>query len=101
MATHQELLQKIADLQKQADLLKNSERKGVIDQVNGLIADFDIKPSELRFAGKAAKGGKKSVAVKYRDSAGNTWSGRGRTPTWLAAAESNGKRRESFLVTAG
>jgi DNA-binding protein H-NS len=97
MTSHQVLLEQIAELQKQADLLKNTERKGVIDQVNGLIADFDIKASELRFGGKA-KPSKKTVAVKYRDSAGNSWTGRGRTPTWLVAAEAAGKKRDSFLV---
>jgi DNA-binding protein H-NS len=62
-----------------------------------LIAEFDIRASELRFGGKT-KSSKKTVAVKYRDSAGNTWSGRGRTPTWLVAAEAAGKKRESFLL---
>lgn len=97
MKTHQELMDQIAELQKQADSLKHSERKGHVDQVNSLIAEHGIKASELRFGGKT-KGSKKTVAIKYRDGAGNTWSGRGRTPKWLAAAESAGKKRESFLV---
>lgn len=97
MKTHQELLDQIAELQKQADQLKNSERKGAIDQVNSLIAEFDIRASELRIGGSKPKTGRKTVAIKYRDSQGNTWTGRGRTPKWLAAAEAAGKKRESFL----
>jgi DNA-binding protein H-NS len=36
--------------------------------------------------------------VKFRDEAGNTWSGRGKTPRWLADAEKAGKKREQFAV---
>ena len=41
---------------------------------------------------------RKKVAVKYRDKAGNTWTGRGRAPRWIVAAEKAGKKREQFLV---
>ncbi len=99
MTTHAELMKQIADLQKQADHLQSSERKGAIDQVNSLVAQFGIKVSEVRFNVKSGANRKtSSVAVKYRDSSGNTWTGRGRTPRWLAEAETHGKRRESFLV---
>jgi DNA-binding protein H-NS len=37
------------------------------------------------------------VAVKYRNGS-DIWSGRGRTPKWLADAEASGANRESFLV---
>jgi DNA-binding protein H-NS len=38
------------------------------------------------------------VAIKYRDEAGNTWTGRGKTPRWLVEAEKAGKPRESFKI---
>lgn len=50
-------------------------------------------------AGKSKLAGRR-VAVKYRDDKGNTWTGRGRPPLWLAAAEKAGKNRDSFLVGA-
>jgi DNA-binding protein H-NS len=40
------------------------------------------------------------VAVKYQDGQGNTWTGRGRTPVWLAAAEKAGRHRDEFKVAA-
>jgi DNA-binding protein H-NS len=40
----------------------------------------------------------RKVAVKYRDEKGNTWTGRGKTPRWLVAAEKAGKNRETFKV---
>jgi DNA-binding protein H-NS len=37
-------------------------------------------------------------AAKYRGPNGEEWSGRGRTPKWLAALEAEGRGREEFLV---
>lgn len=50
--------------------------------------------------GKGRKGGKGSVAIKYRDpkNPDNTWTGRGRMPRWLQAAVDGGKKKESFLL---
>lgn len=50
--------------------------------------------------GKGRRGGKGSVAIKYRDpkNTENTWTGRGRMPRWLQAAVHNGRRKESFLI---
>jgi DNA-binding protein H-NS len=44
----------------------------------------------------ALKGRK--VPIKYRGPKGETWTGRGLAPRWLAALEAKGKRRERFLV---
>ncbi|MBM4232027.1 MAG: H-NS histone family protein, partial [Gammaproteobacteria bacterium] len=32
------------------------------------------------------------------DDKGNTWTGRGKTPRWLAAAEKAGAKRDQFLT---
>jgi DNA-binding protein H-NS len=37
--------------------------------------------------------------VRYRGPSGETWSGRGRAPNWLAAYEAVGQNREDFRVT--
>ena len=37
-------------------------------------------------------------AAKYRGPNGEEWSGRGRTPKWLAVLEAEGRGREEFLV---
>lgn len=50
-----------------------------------------------RQANRGLKGTK--VPVKYRDQAGNEWSGRGSKPRWLVAALDGGKSIESFLVS--
>lgn len=39
------------------------------------------------------------IAPKYRDQAtGDTWTGRGKPPRWLSAAERAGTSREAFLI---
>jgi DNA-binding protein H-NS len=75
---------------------QNAERAAVRQKLidTAKQAGFDI--NEL--FGRARKG-KGTVAVKYRDKAGNTWTGRGRMPRWMVAATKGGKaKREDFLV---
>jgi len=54
---------------------------------------IDAAPSR---APSPAKG--KKVAAKFKDDAGNTWSGRGSQPRWVRAAVEAGKTLEEFLV---
>lgn len=51
-------------------------------------------------AAKSSRGGRKlgKVAPKYRGPKGELWTGRGRSPRWLAALEGDGKKRESYLI---
>jgi DNA-binding protein H-NS len=58
---------------------------------HGKVATRSGKPG-----GAGRKRGK--VAPKYRGPGGETWTGRGRTPRWLAALEADGKKRESYLL---
>ncbi|WP_407510814.1 H-NS histone family protein [Ralstonia sp. GP101] len=37
-----------------------------------------------------------TVAVKYRDTNGNVWSGRGRQPFWLVKALAGGRSARTF-----
>ena len=46
-------------------------------------------------------GTKRRAPVKYRCPSGQTWSGRGRAPTWLRALEAEGHTREEFRVIEG
>jgi DNA-binding protein H-NS len=60
------------------------------------------KPAKAESAAKSkkaasvAKGTK--IAAKYKDDAGNAWSGRGSQPRWLRAAIEGGKKLEDFAV---
>jgi DNA-binding protein H-NS len=47
---------------------------------------------------RSSKRAGRKVAIKYRDDKGNTWTGRGKTPRWLVAAEKSGKHRDQFKI---
>jgi len=108
MTTYNELLKQIETLTRQAEELRKSEIDSVIADIkdkmqkHGLtVADLrDDKPGSRSGSGKKASSTSGSkVAAKYRNtSTGETWSGRGRTPKWLAEAEAGGAKRESFAV---
>lgn len=70
------------------------------------LEEFAVDPPATgrRKTAKAVQVGKKGtkkrapVPAKYRDDAGNTWSGRGSQPRWLVAALAGGKKLESMAV---
>lgn len=102
MATYQEIVQKISELQKQAEEIKAREQAAVIAEIREKIEQFGLTAEDLGFGGKAPAGKKvpaaRKVPVRYRDSAGNTWTGRGKRPGWLTQALANGKSMDDFLI---
>ena len=115
------LKEKIIALQKQLAAAENSKAPA-IKKVVTLMKKLGVTLVDLsgtasagagrrgRPPGKSGKNGKtngavkrakrvgKPVPIKYRDDKGNTWTGRGKTPRWLAGAEKTGKHREQFKV---
>lgn len=55
-------------------------------------------PRARRAAGKT--GPKITIAPKYRDDAGNTWTGRGSRPRWVQAALAEGKTLDDLRIPA-
>lgn len=108
MKTYQAVRAEIAKLEKQAEDLRRQELKSVIAQVRQVIADYDLTAADLGLGGgrtRAAATGRKRAApagrrasagvAKYRDpKTGQTWTGHGRPPAWIAAA----KDRNVFLI---
>jgi DNA-binding protein H-NS len=98
---------KIKKLQKQAESIESQYNKGV-SQAVGVIRQFNLTLADWKRAwslvgkkgrSKSAKKHKtKKVPIKYSDDKGNEWSGRGRTPLWLVAAQKSGKKPGDFLV---
>lgn len=99
---------KIAELRRQAEQLRNQERAGVIEELRRKIAEYGITASDLRLTARGP--GKRSVsaspakaaapaAAKYRSPTGETWSGgRGRKPRWVVEALAAGKSLEEFEI---
>lgn len=96
-----DLIAKRDELNRQIEAALKAERSGAIAQAKELISQFQLSAAELGLAGKtvaAPSKTRKPVEAKYRGPKGETWTGRGRTPGWLAALEAAGQKRESFLI---
>jgi len=113
----------IASLQKQADEIKAKDFQSTVQEILTKMQAFGItvkdlqavKPGKLGKLGrgrpkaveskaaKVVKVPKKSttpVAAKFRGPNGETWSGRGLTPRWLATLIAQGQAKEAFAINA-
>lgn len=98
MASYQDILKQIEMLKSKAEEQRRKELRQVIDEINGKIAEFGLRPTDLKFPG-GRRGKRRAAAAKYRNpSTGETWSGRGRAPRWLLDAEKRGTSRDQFLI---
>jgi len=101
MANYKELLAQREVLDKQIEELRQAELRSAIEQVRQMIAEWRLTAEDCGFKSIAASVSKKAklaVAAKYRGPNGETWSGRGRAPMWLAAFEAEGRQRSEFLI---
>lgn len=104
----------IARLQKQANEIRAKEFDSTVSDILAKMAAFGITLKDLqakpRKSGKAkpgrpvkvsvkkAGGERKSVAAKYKGPNGETWSGRGLTPKWMATLIESGSSKDAFLI---
>lgn len=91
------------DLRKQLETERKGERVHAIVAAKELIKAHDLTASDLGFSGKGAAkriGDKRNVvAPKYQDpDSGKTWTGRGKSPSWLSAQLAAGRTKEEFLI---
>ncbi len=114
-----DLQSQIEKLQKQANEIKAKEFSSTVQEILAKMQAFGITVKDLQSAkpargskagrgkeaagktAKPAKAVKKStqpVAAKYRGPNGETWSGRGLTPKWLAALVAQGQSKDAFLI---
>lgn len=98
MSNYQNLLAQREELNKAIAQAKALETSNAISQAKEIISDFGLTVDEVFPAqGTPAKANRKSgkkVEAKYRDvSTGQTWTGRGKEPRWIA-----GKDRAPFLI---
>jgi DNA-binding protein H-NS len=101
-----QITKQIEKLQKEADALRQSELKGVVDRIKVAISHYGLTPDQLGFgktavnSAKLAKAGasnsKKAVAPRFANGEGQVWSGRGPRPHWLREALANGRSLEEF-----
>jgi DNA-binding protein H-NS len=96
MATYKQLTAQLEKLHKEVAAAREKEIAQAIADIKQKVAEYDLTAEELGLTTQrkpARKTGTASVA-KYRNpKTGETWSGRGRSPSWLV-----GKNRERFLI---
>jgi DNA-binding protein H-NS len=113
----------IQKLQQQASEIKAREFDGTVREILAKMQAFGITVKDLqtvpsgrkgrgrpasksKVAGKAATAAPKKktsatpVAAKFKGPNGETWSGRGLTPRWLAALVAQGQTKDSFAIKA-
>ncbi|MBU0587321.1 MAG: H-NS histone family protein [Gammaproteobacteria bacterium] len=108
----------IEKLQKQAADIKIKEFQKTVQEIRAKMQAFGISLKDLQ-VGKAPRGNKAkvkvgesakriaagtkkksgtTVAVKYQGPNGESWSGRGLTPRWLASLVVQGRTKEEFAI---
>ena len=96
-----EIKGKIAELQKQAEAARAEEVAGVVGRIREAIAYYDLGIQDI-FGGQSAGAGrsnrKKAGVILFKESAGNTWTGRGKRPHWFKAAIADGATPEDLAV---
>ena len=97
-----------AHLSKVIELVqaKRQEKEEEIKQA--LLTEFREKAAQMGMAFESLFPGRRTrsdmgapIAPKYRGPHGETWSGRGRQPRWLAELEAAGHNKEEFLIQEG
>ena len=98
MATYKELKAQAEALLKQAETARRAETSAVVAEIQARMREYGITIDDLKGGAKKSKS-RGAVAAKYRNPAtGDSWSGRGRAPRWLADAMAKGRSKEEFKV---
>lgn len=97
--TYKQIQKQIEQLQRQAEALRGSEIKGVVDRIKVAIAHYGLTAAHLGLDAPSSKATKKKTAkssAQFSDGAGNAWSGRGPRPRWLRDALAAGRSIDEF-----
>lgn len=106
----------IKKLEQEAETIRKREISGVIVRMKEAIAHYNLTAADLGLSTRRAtasnasdksksrrksakKGSRRGTGVvKYRDEAGNTWTGHGRRPQWFIQALGSGKTAADLAV---
>ena len=101
----QEAQAALNELRKKLDEEQKGERMQAIASAKELIKNHELTAVDLGLSGKGlpakrAAGDKRGVvAAKYQDhESEKTWTGRGKSPAWLAAQLAAGYTKDDFLI---
>lgn len=93
MTSYKELLAQRAALEAQIESARKSELTAAVAKVRSIIEEFGLTEADV-FKKQVSQKTTKPVEPKYRNNqTGETWTGRGKPPKWIAD-----KDREQFLI---
>ena len=97
MSSYKELIKQRDQLELQIAEARRKELAQAIAQARALVAEFGLTAQDIFPSGKvSAKRTGAKVAAKYHHPAtGETWTGRGKAPKWIA-----GQDRQKFAIAA-
>ncbi len=90
MTSYKELQTQIEKLQKEAEQARKNELTNAIADIQAKMKEYNLSPEDLGFGSKRKpmKMVRRPVAPKYRNTTtGETWSGRGKPPKWMAGRD--------------
>ena len=95
MSTYAEIKAQIAELENKAKEARSAEIASAKTQIAEIMKTHGLSLSDLVGNSKPKSASvRQPVAAKYRNAeTGDTWTGRGRAPLWLA-----GKNKNDFLI---
>ncbi len=98
MPIYAELQTQIAALTVQAEAARHTELDHVVIEIKQKMAEYGITMADLGGQRTSLRKGR-PAPVKYRHPAtGQTWTGRGKRPRWLAAEMAAGKEITAFSI---
>lgn len=98
MSTYQELMARKRELDIQIEAARMQEFGYALKKVHELIELYEMTPQDVFGYQLQAQNpqGKRPVAAKYRNPVtGQTWTGRGKPPKWIAGVAN----RDEFLLS--
>lgn len=115
MGNLMDIQSQIEKLQKQAGEIKAREFDKTVQDIRAKMQAFGITLKDLqarksrlgkvkasvsakRTGGSPKKKSVSPVAAKFQGPNGETWSGRGLTPRWLATLLAQGQKKEDFAI---
>lgn len=115
MSNLMDIQSQIEKLQKQADEIKAREFEKTVQDIRTKMQAFGITLKDLqspkgrsgkvkasvlakRLGDSPEKKSVSPVAAKFQGPNGETWSGRGLTPRWLASLLAQGQKKEDFAI---
>ena len=92
MSQYEDLIRQRDLLDQQIKQIRETERATAIETIKKMIEEHQLKAEDI-FSKKSSPAGKKVPAKYLNPLTGETWTGRGKAPVWIA-----GKERDTFLI---